>query len=136
MKQTCASLFICITMGVCKTNAWQDLLASIYYSSVITVLTSTKSTTRLLVSIHHLLLITREHYLTCTTVYVNIYMCNLILVCSLCTREHHESYLWNVSRHTEVHEFFCKLRCELYCSILLILILPCKAQYVCQTSYV
>ena len=74
----------------------------------------TKSTTRLLMSIHHSLVITRKHYLTCATVCVNISMCILILVHSLCTREHHDSYLWNVLKHTEEHKCFCKLRYELY----------------------
>ena len=76
----------------------------------------TKSAIRLLASIHYSLVITRKLYLTYTTVHINIYTaCILILVRSSCTREHHESYLWNVLRHAEEHECFCKLRRELYC---------------------
>ena len=66
-------------------------------------------------SIHHLLVITHEHYLTYTTVRVNIYTYVLILLCFLCIWEHHKNYWWNVSRHAEEYECFCKLRCELYC---------------------
>ena len=78
----------------------------------------TKSATRLLASIHYSLVIVCELYLTCTTIHVNIYTsCILILVRSSCTREHHKSYLWNVSRPAEEHECFCELRHELYCTV-------------------
>ena len=78
----------------------------------------TKSATRLLVSIHYSLVIAHELYLICTTIHVNLYTaCILILMCSSCTRQHDESYLWIVSRHIKEHKCFCKLRRELYCNL-------------------
>ena len=47
----------------------------------------------LLVSIYHSSVITHKQYLTCTAVCANIYTCILVLMHSSCIQEHHKNYL-------------------------------------------